>query len=58
VGVIDLGGRSLEVDKPAVVDLVEVMGDLPTWIVRTVRFNGARKAARVHISAWTAPASA
>lgn len=49
-GVVDLKGRSLQVDEPMIVEIDDVMGLLPTWMVRTVRLNGAREAARLHIS--------
>jgi hypothetical protein len=35
-----------------------VMGLLPTWMVRTVRLNGAREAVRLHVSELAALASA
>ncbi len=57
-GVIDLEGRSLQVDEPAVVDIDDVMGLLPTPMVLTVRLNGAREAARLHVSGPAALASA
>jgi deazaflavin-dependent oxidoreductase (nitroreductase family) len=58
LGVVDLQGRSLEVDEPAVVDIEDVMGLLPADMVRTVRFNGAREAARLHVAGSSALASA
>jgi deazaflavin-dependent oxidoreductase (nitroreductase family) len=56
--VVDLAGHSLEVGKPTVVDIDEVVGLLPASMVRTVRFNGAREAARLHVLGPAAPASA
>lgn len=56
--VVDLEGRSLTVDKPAVVAIDDVIGILPAPMVRTVRLNGAREAARLHVSGSAAPASA
>ena len=48
--VVDLEGRSLQVDEPEVVDIHNVIDLLPASMVRTVRFNGAREAARLHVS--------
>jgi deazaflavin-dependent oxidoreductase (nitroreductase family) len=48
--VVDLEGRSLTVHQPAVVDIDDVIGQLPAPMVRTVRFNGARDAVRLHVS--------
>ncbi|MDH5372499.1 MAG: hypothetical protein OEX97_06110 [Acidimicrobiia bacterium] len=48
--VVDLEGRSLRVDEPAVADIDDVIGLLPSPMVRTVRFNGARDAVRLHVS--------
>jgi deazaflavin-dependent oxidoreductase (nitroreductase family) len=55
--VVDLGGSSLRVDKPAVVDIDDVVGLLPAPMVRTVRLNGAREALRLRVSE-SKPASA
>ena len=49
-GIVDLKGRSLQVDEPMVADIDDVMGLLPAWMVRTVRLNGAREAVRLHVS--------
>jgi deazaflavin-dependent oxidoreductase (nitroreductase family) len=57
-GVVDIGGRSLEVDEPAVVDIDDVVGLLPDSLVRVVHVNGAREAARMRISGTTALVSA
>ena len=54
--VVDLEGRSLMVDEPAVVDMDDVIGLLPAPMVRTVRFNGARDAVRLRVSGIAAPA--
>jgi deazaflavin-dependent oxidoreductase (nitroreductase family) len=54
--VVDLEGRSLMVDEPAVVDIDDVIGLLPAPMVRTVRFNGARDAVRLRVSGIAAPA--
>lgn len=48
--VVDLKGRSLTVNEPAVVDIDDVIGLLPAPMVRTIRFNGAREAVRMHVS--------
>jgi deazaflavin-dependent oxidoreductase (nitroreductase family) len=58
--VVELEGRSLEVDEPAVVNIDDVIGLLPAPMVRTVRFNGAREAVRMraHASGPAAVASA
>lgn len=48
--VVDLKGRSLTVDEPAVVDIDDVLGILPAPMVRTVRLNGARDAVRLRVS--------
>jgi deazaflavin-dependent oxidoreductase (nitroreductase family) len=55
--VVDLQGHSRRVDKPAVVDINDVVDLLPVPMVRTVRFNGAREALRLRVSEPT-PASA
>jgi len=55
--VVDLEGRSLRVDEPAVVDIDDVVGLLPAPMVRTVRLNGARDAVRLRVSAIATPAS-
>jgi deazaflavin-dependent oxidoreductase (nitroreductase family) len=57
-GSVDLQGRSLQVDEPAVVDIEDVVGLLPESMVRTTRLNGARQAARLHVSGSAALASA
>jgi deazaflavin-dependent oxidoreductase (nitroreductase family) len=57
-GAVDLKGRSLQVDEPAVVDIEDVMSLLPTWMVRTVRLNGAREVARLHVAEPAVPAPA
>jgi deazaflavin-dependent oxidoreductase (nitroreductase family) len=49
-GAVDLEGRSLQVDEPAVVDIDDVLGLLPDPLVRTARLNGTRQAARLHLS--------
>jgi deazaflavin-dependent oxidoreductase (nitroreductase family) len=49
-GVVDLEGRSLEVDEPAVVDIEDVIDLLPASMVRTVRFNGSREAVQMRVS--------
>jgi deazaflavin-dependent oxidoreductase (nitroreductase family) len=56
--VVDLEGRSLTVDQPAVVDIDDVTGLLPAPMVRTVRLNGARDAVRMRVSGIATPASA
>ena len=56
--VVDLEGRSLTVDGPAVVDIDDVIGLLPPSMVRLVRLNGAREAARLRVSASRAATSA
>lgn len=56
-GVVDLQGQRLAVDHPAVVDIDDVIDLLPAPLARTVRFNGAREALRLHVSEST-PASA
>ena len=48
--VVDVEGRSLKVDQPIVVDIADVIHLLPAPMVRTVRFNGAREAVRLHVS--------
>jgi deazaflavin-dependent oxidoreductase (nitroreductase family) len=48
--VVDLEGRILTVDKPVVVDIDDVISLLPDSMARTVRFNGAREAARLHVA--------
>ena len=48
--VVDLDGRSLAVEKPAVVDIDEVMDLLPAQVIRTVRFNGAREALLLQVA--------
>jgi deazaflavin-dependent oxidoreductase (nitroreductase family) len=48
--VVDLEGRSLSVDEPAVVDIHDVIGLLPAPMGRAVRFNGARGAVRLRVS--------
>ena len=53
--VVDVEGRSLTVEEPAVVDIADVIDFLPSPMVRTVRFNGAREAVHLHVSE---PASA
>ena len=55
--VVVLEGRSLAVDKPAAVDIDDVIGLLPAPMARTVRLNGAREAARLHVSDPAALAS-
>lgn len=55
--VVDLGGRSVEVAEPSVVDISDVTDLLPAPMVRTVRLNGAREALRLRVSVPT-PASA
>ena len=55
--VVELEGRSLTVDKPAVVAIDDVIDLLPAPMVRTVRFNGAHEALRLRVSEPT-PASA
>jgi deazaflavin-dependent oxidoreductase (nitroreductase family) len=57
-GCVDLQGRSLQVDEPAVVDIEDVVGLLPESMVRTIRLNGARQAARLHVSGSAGLASA
>jgi len=57
-GAVDLEDRSLQVDEPAVVDIEDVVGLLPDSLVRTVRLNGARQVARLHVSGPAALASA
>ncbi len=54
--VVDLDGRSLAVEEPAVVGIDEVIDLLPIPMIRTVRFNGAREALLLQIS-QPAPAS-
>ena len=54
--VVDLAGRSLRVDEPAVVDIDDVTGFLPASMVRTVRLNGARAAVRMRVSDVPTPA--
>jgi deazaflavin-dependent oxidoreductase (nitroreductase family) len=49
-GIVDLEGRSLTVDEPAVVDIDDVIGLLPASMVLTVRFNGAREAVQMRVS--------
>jgi deazaflavin-dependent oxidoreductase (nitroreductase family) len=49
-GVVDLQHRSLQVDEPVVVDIDDVVGDLSDSMVRTVRLNGARRAARLRLA--------
>lgn len=49
-GVVEVEGRSLNVDEPAVVDLADMIESLPAPMARTVRFNGAREAVRLHVS--------
>jgi deazaflavin-dependent oxidoreductase (nitroreductase family) len=49
--VIDLDGRSLGCDDPAVVDIHEVVDLLPPSMVRTVRLNGAREALQLRVVA-------
>jgi deazaflavin-dependent oxidoreductase (nitroreductase family) len=56
-GVVDLDGRSLMVDEPAVVGINDVIDVLPAPMVRTIRFNGAHEALRMRVSEPT-PASA
>ena len=56
--VVDLEGRSLVVNTPAVVDIDDVIDLLPTSMLRTVRLNGAREAARLHVSEPAALATA
>ncbi|MDH3262201.1 MAG: hypothetical protein OEM81_04015 [Acidimicrobiia bacterium] len=56
--VVDLEGRSLRVNGPAVVDIDDVVGLLPAPMVRTVRLNGARDAVRMRVSGTATPASA
>lgn len=56
--VVDLEGRSLRVEEPAVVDIDDVIGLLPSPMVRTVRFNGARDAVRMRVSGTATSASA
>ena len=56
--VVDLEGRNLRVEEPAVVDIDDVIRLLPAPMVRTVRFNGAREAARLHVSSPAVLASA
>lgn len=48
-GVVDLEGRSLEVDEPSVVDIEDVIGLLPASMARTVRFNGSREAVQMRV---------
>ncbi len=47
--VIDLEGRSLCCEEPAVVDIAEVIDLLPPSMVRAVRLNGAREALRLRV---------
>ncbi|MFO7700450.1 MAG: nitroreductase family deazaflavin-dependent oxidoreductase [Acidimicrobiia bacterium] len=56
--VVDLEGRTLTVDEPAVVDIDDVISLLPAPMARTVRFNGAREAVLLHVSVPAALASA
>ena len=49
--VVDLGGRNLVVDQATVVGIDTVIGRLPTQLVRTIRFNKACEAARLHVAA-------
>jgi deazaflavin-dependent oxidoreductase (nitroreductase family) len=56
--VVDLEGRSLGVDEPAVVDIDDVIGLLPASMVRTVRFTGARDAVRMRATGSLDPAAA
>ena len=56
-GAVDLRGRSLQVDEPVVVDIEDVLGLLPDSLVRTVRLNGTREAARLHVSGPASTAS-
>jgi deazaflavin-dependent oxidoreductase (nitroreductase family) len=48
--VVDLKGRSLTFDVPAVVDIDDVIGLLPAPMVRTIRFNGSREAVRLPVA--------
>ncbi len=48
--VVELHGRSLRVDEPAVVDIDAVIDLLPAAMVRIVRMNGAREALRLRVS--------
>jgi deazaflavin-dependent oxidoreductase (nitroreductase family) len=55
--VVDLDGDHLRVDEPQVVDIDDVVDLFPTSMVRTVRFNGAHEAARLHVSGAAPPTS-
>lgn len=48
--VVDLGGRSLTVDRPAVEDIESVIGRFPPLMVRLARLNRARQAVRLRVS--------
>ena len=55
--VVDLEGRSLQVDGPVIVDIDDVVDLLPASMVFAVRVNGAREALRLRVSEPTpAPA--
>jgi deazaflavin-dependent oxidoreductase (nitroreductase family) len=46
-GVVDIKGRSLDVDRPEVVAIEDVASLLPTSMLRVVRLNGACEALRM-----------
>lgn len=49
-GVVDLDGRTLDVDRPAVVVIEEVKTLLPVSMRRIVRMNGTREAVRMRVA--------
>ena len=54
-GVVDVDGRNLNVDEPAVVDMDEVVELLPASIVRITQMNGTRQAVRLRVSTIPTP---
>ena len=56
--VVDLEGRSLEVDEPAVVDIDDVIAQLPASMVRIAHLHDTRHAVRTRVSEIATPSSA
>ena len=56
--VVDLEGRSLKVDQPAVIDIDDVVALLPGPMVRITHLHGTRYAVRLRVSRIATAASA
>ena len=55
---LDVDGRTVSVDQPAVVGLDDVAADLPPGLVTALRFHGTEEVVAVRSAGLATPASA